>query len=178
MVLGSSTSSDMLNQTRNQNLSHIHNIINIGIGHIELAGSKLWVVSEINTLISELTTHLIDTVETTNNQHLEVQLWCNTHEHIHVQVVVVSLERLGGSSSCDGVHHWSLDLDKLLLVEVSADVADHLGASDEDVAGGLVHDQIEIALAVTLFLVLEAVVLVWKLVKTWCEQNDLRSKDR
>jgi hypothetical protein len=58
-----------------------------------------------------------------------------------------------------------------------ANVADNLGTSAEDVAGAVVHNQIKVALAEALFLVLESVVLGGNGVQARSQENDLGSED-
>jgi hypothetical protein len=41
-----------------------HNIVDVGVCHIKFAGGELRVMSEINPLISELTTHFVDSIDT------------------------------------------------------------------------------------------------------------------
>jgi hypothetical protein len=49
-----------------------------------------------------------------------------------------------------------LDFEEITLVEVLADVLDDLGTGDKSLARRVVHDEIEVAVAVTLLLVLVA----------------------
>jgi hypothetical protein len=90
---------------------------------------------------------------------------------------VVSGERLGSSTTGNLVHHRSLNLNEVALVEVSADPGDHLGSSDEDIAGLLVADEIEVSLAVSLLKILEAVVVIGKGVETRSQEDNLSRKD-
>lgn len=69
------------------------------------------------------------------------------------------LKRPRSSSTGNLVHHGSLDFGEVTAVQEVANVADNLGACTEDIAGAVVHDKIQIALAEALLLVLEAVVL-------------------
>jgi hypothetical protein len=91
---------------------------------------------------------------------------------------VVSGEGLGSSTTSNLVHHGSLNLNEVALVEVSADPGDHLGSSDEDIAGLLVADEIEVSLAVSLLEILEAVVVIGKGVQARSQENNLSGEDR
>lgn len=66
------------------------------------------VVGQIHALISELASHLVDSVQSTDNKHLEVKLGSDTEEHVHVEIVVVSNEGLGGGTTSNGVEHRGL----------------------------------------------------------------------
>jgi len=48
----------------------------------------------------------------------------------------------------DRLHHWRLDLKEAALIEEIADRLNQLGTHAEGLARGLVHDQIEITLAI------------------------------
>lgn len=65
-------------------------------------------MSQIHALISELTSHLVDSVQSTDNKHLEVQLRGDTEEHVHVKIIVVSNEWLSSGTTSNGVKHRGL----------------------------------------------------------------------
>lgn len=56
------------------------------------------------------------------------------------------------------VHHWCLDLEEISIIEEFSDVLDDLCPHYEDVACGIIHDEIKVALSVALLLVMKAVV--------------------
>lgn len=168
---------NVLHETRDQLFRQVHDVENIGVGPVELASREFGVVGQVDTLVTELTAHLVHTLQTTDDEHLQVQLGGDTHEQVHVVLVVVGDEGLGGGTTGDSVHHGGLDLDEIAGVEVVADVADDLGAGDEDVAGSVVHDQIQVALAETLLLVLETVVLRGDGVQAGSQEHNLLGED-
>lgn len=144
---------------------------------------------EIHALITELTSDFVHTVQTTDDKHLEVQLRGNTEVHVHVEVVVVGHERLGSSTASNGVEHRGLNGDKVPVIEPATDVGVNLGTGNKNIAGLLVHHEVQVALAETLLGVLEAIVVVGDLPSqsvsardspgsgtkhTWCRQGDSR----
>jgi hypothetical protein len=62
--------------------------------------------------LPELSANLVDPVEATDYKLLQVQLRCNAHKKLHVQLVVVCLEGTGGSATSNFVHHGCLNLNK------------------------------------------------------------------
>jgi hypothetical protein len=100
VVGGLVSTSDLLDQARDKLLGQIHHIEHIGVGPVEFTGGELRVVSKIDTLVTELTANLVNTLETTDNEHLEVQLRGNTKVLLLVKVVVFELVsvRLAGKS--------------------------------------------------------------------------------
>ena len=117
-------------------------------------------MGKVHRLISELSSNLVHSVQTTNHKHLEVKLRSDTQEHVHVQVIVVGDERLGSCATSNGVQHGCLDGNEVAVVEPTAHVAIDLGAGGEDVAGLVVHHQVEVSLAEALLGVLETIVIV------------------
>lgn len=78
--------------------------------HIEFARSEFGIVREIDALIPELASDLVDPVHAAHHQHLEVQLWSHPHVQPHVEVVVVGDEGARCRPAGDHVHHRSLNL--------------------------------------------------------------------
>ena len=48
----------------------------------------------VDALVSELSSDLVDAIDSSHDQHLVVQFRRDSHEQLHVQVVVVRHERL------------------------------------------------------------------------------------
>ena len=89
-----------------------------------------------------------DTVHTANNELLEVKLWGNTHEKLHVKVVVEGLEGSGCGATSDHVHHGGLNFDEVSIAqEVSKEVQDAV-ARGENLLDWVVNDQVKVALSV------------------------------
>jgi hypothetical protein len=92
--------------------------------------------------------------------------------------IVVSDERLGCRTTSNGVHHGGFNLDEVALVQEVANVRNHPRTGDHNIARLVVHDQIKVALAETLFLVLETVMFGWNGVKAGRKENHLGGEDR
>lgn len=172
------TTSDVLDEARNQLLGHVHKIKVVGIGPVELAGGEFGVVGKVNAFVSELATDLIDTLQATDDQHLKIQLWRNTHEQVHVQLVVVGNEGLCSRAAGNGVHHGSLNFGEITIVKEVADIPDNLSPGDDDAPRLVVHDQVEVPLAEALLLIVETVVLGRDGVQARREKDDLGREDR
>jgi hypothetical protein len=175
--LGLKAAADGLDETLDEVLSALHDIVDVGKSLVVLASGELGVVCKINALVTEDTAELVDLVDATNNQLLERQLSGNTKGKSHVKIVVVGPEGLSGGTT--GVLHenGSLDLVEAVVVEVVTDVPDDLGALDECVSGALVHDQVKVTVPVPLLLVLEAVVLGRNLVQAGRKEDGLVGED-
>ena len=151
---------DQLRQLAEQFFGQIHVVFVVSVGLVELEHGELGVVPGRNAFVTEVAVDLEDALEATDHQALEVQLRGDAQEHRQVQRVVVGLERLGRGATGDGLQHRRFHFEEVALVEEFADVADHLRTHTEGVAGFLVDDQVDVALAITLLGVGQAVVLV------------------
>lgn len=74
------------------------------------------------TFISELSSDLIDTVNTANDQHLVIKLRSHSHVEIHVEFIMVGSEGFGRCSSWDHVHERSLYFQEPKTVKEMSDV--------------------------------------------------------
>ena len=74
----------------------------------------------------------IDPVEAADQQPLEIQFGRDAQEEVHIEGVVMGLERLGRRPAGDGLHHRRLDLDIAALFEELADGLDDPGAEEKD----------------------------------------------
>lgn len=111
--------------------------------------------------------------ETTHYQHLEVELRCDAHKKVSVEVIVVGNEGASRSTSGDSVHHWSFNLGEITTVKVLSHVGDDLGSGVEDLPGAVVDDEVQVALSEAVFFVLEAVVFGRHSVQTRCKEDHL-----
>jgi len=94
-----------------------------------------------------------------------------------VEIVVMSDEWTGSSSSSDSVHHGSLNFKEVTRVEEATDVVDCLGSGDEGVSDVAVDQQIEVALTESRLLIFKSVVILGQIMEARREQHDLERKD-
>ncbi|KAI3476298.1 hypothetical protein L1887_62135 [Cichorium endivia] len=156
VVLDLVRASHRLDQARDHGLGDVHEVVHVGVGHVELADGELGVVRLVDRLVAEDASDLVDAVEAADDELLEEELGGDAHKEVELEVVVEGDKGLGGGAAGDLVHHGRLDLEEAEVVEEAADVVDDLGALDKDVAHVVVHDEVEVALAVALLGVGEA----------------------
>ena len=72
----------------------------------------------------------------------------------------MGLEGTGCRAACVGDQHGGLNLHEIALRQETADSGDDPGTLDEDIAGSVVHDEIDVALAIAHVGVLQAVELL------------------
>lgn len=120
----------------------------VSICPIELASCELRVMSEINTFISELLSNFKHSVNASNDKHFEVQLGCDSHEQLHVKIVMESLEGSSCGATWNHIHHWCLDLKEVSLSQEGTDKVDNLVSNLKSSSYSVVHNQIQVPLSV------------------------------
>src|SRR3989338_4060252 len=146
----------------------------ISVGHIELAGGELRVVGQIDTLVSEVATDFVNTLETTDHKHLEVELGSDAHEQVELEIVVMGHERLGGGTTSDHAHHRGFDLQESTGIEEIADVLDDPSTGFKGGASALVvAEDIQIALAIARLNIGDGLFDGRKHAETGCKQSQL-----
>ena len=134
----------------------------VRVGGVCLHRGELWVVREVGALVSELTTKLVDALKTANKQALQRKLGCNAQVVLGVQSVVVRNERLCVCAAKNLLENRGLNLHVTVCLHELADDGDDLGALAEYVADLGVHNEVNVALAITNLAVGEAVELLWQ----------------
>ena len=130
------------------------------VGLVQLQHGELGVVPGRHALVAEIAVDLVDPLQPTDHQALEVQLRGHAQVQLQVQGVVVGDEGLGRGTAGDVMHHRRLHFQEAAAVEPFAHRAHDPRALDEHLAclGG--DDQVDIALAVALLHIAQAVPLV------------------
>ena len=112
----------------------------------------------VHTLIAEVLANLIDTLETTYNEALQIKLGSNTHVHILIECVEVGDEWAGRSTTGNALQGRSLYLCIASVVEYAAQSAQYGCTLQEGILHAIVYDEVNIALTVTQLWIVELVV--------------------
>jgi len=169
-------------------LRELHLVAVRPVRAVELHHGEFGVVPNGNAFIAEVAVDLEDAFEAAYDETLQIKFRRNAQVHVHVERVVVRDERLGVGAARNRVEHRRLNFKEAVREHEAADRGDCLGAHEEAVAGVLVHDEVDVALAIAHFGVDEALVLVGqrtdvlrheaKLMGTDGEFARLRAKER
>ena len=127
---------------------------------VELHHRELGVVTDGDAFVAEVAIDFEDALEAAHDEALQIEFRRDAQVHVHVERIVVRDERLGVGAARNRVEHRRLDLEEAVREHEAADRGDGLGADEEAVAGVLVHDEVDVALAVAHFGVDETLVLV------------------
>ena len=112
----------------------------------------------IHTLIAEVLTHLVNTLEATHDEALQVKLCGNTHVHVLVQGIEVGDEWAGRCTTCDILQDRCVNLGITCFVEDATHGADDGGTLQERIFDTGIHNQVNIALTITQFRIIECVI--------------------
>ena len=151
---------DHVGQPLHRALDHDHEVVVVGVGDVQLQHRELGVVPRRHALVAEVAIDLVDAFEAADHQALEIQLRRDAQVHVHVERVVMRLERPRRGAARDGLQHRRLDFEEVHRVEEIAQVAQYPVARDEHGAALLVDDQVHVTLAITRVDVGHAVPLV------------------
>ena len=161
-----------------QLLGEVHHPRVLVVRGVELHHRELGVVANAQPLVAEVAVDLEHPLEAADHQPLQEQLRRDAQEHLDVERVVVGDERLGRRTARDHLQHWRLDLEERLADHELAHRGNGLAAHDEGAARVLVHDEVDVALPVARFLVLQPVELVGQRAQVLGQQPQLGAADR
>ena len=149
-----------LREFPHQLFREIHRVTEVGVGPVKLKHGELGVMASGQALIAEVAIDLKDFLEPPHGKPLEIKLGGNPQIHLHIQRVVVRNEGSRGGAARDGVKHWRLDLNELPLGKKLPDELNGGRTHSENLAHLRIHDEINISLPITHFLIDEAVIFV------------------
>ena len=143
-----------------QRLGQVHHLSVGNVSLIQLEHGEFGVVPGGHALVAEIAVDLVDALEAADHQALQVQLRRHAQEQVKVERVMVRGERLGRGTACDVMHHRRLDFEEAPCIQPAPHRSDDARTRDEDLARFGCHDEIDIALAVTLLDIGQAMELV------------------
>ena len=139
-------------------LSERHHPVVILVLYIKLHTSKLWIMETVHTLVTEVLTDFIYTLETTNNQTLQIKLCCDTHVHINVESIEVSNEWARTCTTSNTLQGRSFYLCITSLIEELTHGTQYGSTLQEGIFHTLIHNEVNITLTITLLWVFKLIV--------------------
>ena len=127
-----------------------HRVVVVGVRLVPLEHRELVRVLVRDALVAEVLADLVDALEPADDQPLQVELGRDPEIEVLLEVVPVGDERLREGAAVARLQHRRLDLDEAVGVEVAPDRRDDAAAGEEVGPRLLVHQQVEVALAVAL----------------------------
>ena len=112
----------------------------------------------VHTLVAEVLAHFIDTLETAHDESFQVEFRGDAHVHILIERIEMGDERTGRGTAGDILQDRRIHLRVAGLVEDAAHGADDGGTLQERVLHAVVDHQVNVALAIAQFRVVELVV--------------------
>ena len=115
-------------------------------------------MSLVHTLVAEVLTHLIDSLEASYDEALQIELSSDTHVHILIQRIEVGDKRTGRGTTGNVLQDGGVNLRITCTIENATQRADDGGTLQEGLLHALVHHQVDIALAITKLRIVELIV--------------------
>ena len=112
----------------------------------------------VHTLIAEVLADFINTLETTYDEALQVELSSDTHVHILIERIEVGDEWAGRSTTGNALQGRCLYLCITCVVEYAAECAEYGSTLQEGLLYAIINDEVNVALAVTQLWIIELVV--------------------
>ena len=152
-------------------LRHIHRGFHITVGHIAFHRCEFRIVIPVHAFVAEHMTHLVNTVQSADDQPLQIKLVGDAHIQIDVKGVVMSDKRpcvgSAGNRRQDRRVHLHVTV---VLFQHPFDLVYDLCSLDKSVANLRVHNQIHISLTIAKIRVLQSVPLVRQYLQGFAQQ--------
>ncbi len=142
---------DVLRDGGDEFFDQVGHEFKIGESPVGFEHGELGVVLAVDAFVAEVAVYLEDLAHAANQQPLQVKLRCNAQEEVDVEGLVVGGERLGRRAAGDGLHHGRFDFVEAAAFEEVADFAHDLAALEQNLAGVVVDDHVDVTLPVPRF---------------------------
>ena len=153
---------DLHGHAGHEALDALHRVRVVRVRLVPLQHGELGLVLVGHAFVAEVLAQLVDLLQPSDDEALEVELGGDAEVEVGVERVRVGHERLRESAAVARLQGRRLHLEEARVVEVPADRGDDRAAQDEVAAGVLVDEQVQVTLAVARLGVHEAVVRVRK----------------
>ena len=147
-IINGCASTDLLRQITEHTLCQLHHTIIVCVCLIQFHQGEFRIMSLIKAFIPENTSDLVYPLQSSDNQTLQVQFERNPKFFIFAKSIIMSDKRTSRCSSGIVYQHRSLDLHKAPAVQEIPDLSDNLGSLDKRLFYILIHNQVDISLAV------------------------------
>src|SRR5262245_41388201 len=154
-----------------------HRVREVGVRLVPLEHRELGLVLVRHALVAEVLTDLVDALEPADDETLEVELRRDAQVEVRLELGRVGREGMRECAPVARLQHGRLHLDEALLVQEPPNRADHTRPQHEEVPRVLVHEQVEIALAIAGLLVGEPMERVGERARVAGEDDQLVDRE-
>jgi len=139
----------LLSKISEHGLGKLHHSVVVGISLIEFHKCELGIMSGIDSFVPVHSSDLVYSLESADNESLEVELEGYPEFYILIKCIVVGLEGSGCCTARIGYEGGSFDLHEITAVKEVSYLLDDPGSSDKCILYFGIHDQINISLSVS-----------------------------
>lgn len=137
-----------------------HHVFEVGVSFVPFEEGEFGVVTVGDAFVAEDAANFVDFGDVAANDALEVKLEGDSEFDFEIVGVVVSKEGAGGGATGFELEERGFDFEVTAGIKESADFADDSGSVEELLAGFSVCDEVEVAVAIALIDIGEAVPLL------------------
>ncbi|VGP34123.1 hypothetical protein SB01124_03621 [Klebsiella quasipneumoniae subsp. quasipneumoniae] len=166
-----------LRQGAEQRLGQFDQVFVVRVRHVQFHHGELWVMAYRDPFVAEVTVDFKHAFEAADHQTFQIQFRRDAQVHIEIQRVVMRDKRTGGSAAGDHLHHRGFHFHKAAGYHELTHGREDLRADAERMARLFVSDQIQIALAIADFLILQAVEFIRQRAQGFGQQAQLGAVD-
>ena len=148
---------DFEDNGRDDIFSQSHHVFKIPVCPVDLHHGELRIVIGVHCLVPEVAGYLKNFLKSPDDQPLKVEFGCDPQEEFLVKEVVVRGKRAGICSTVNRLQDRGFELEKAVVIEIPSDEGDDPAPVPEYFPALVIHNQINVALAITLFDVGQAV---------------------
>lgn len=153
-------------------------VFKVPVSLVGFKGGKFRIVAVIHTFVPEIPVHFENPFKAAHDQALQIEFRRDTEVERHIERVQMGLERTGIGAAIERLEHRGLDFEESPVRQPLADGIEHLGTLHEGVTHVRIDDEIHISLAVTLFLVSEAMPLFRKRAERFGKEREGKDTHR
>ena len=135
----------------------VDDVFDVSIGLVGFNGCEFRVVAGIHAFISEVSGDFKNPFIAAHQEPFQIQFRCNAKVHGHVQGIEMGGEGFCIGAAIEGLEHRRFHFQEVMVGVPFADSRHHGSSLHEGVPDFRIHDEIQVSLAVALFLVCETV---------------------
>ena len=143
-------------QFRDHVFRNVDDIFQITVSLVQFDRRKFRIMTGIDAFITEAAVHFKNAFQAADEEAFEVEFRSDAQEDIHIEGIVMGLERTGRSTAGNGMEHRRFDFKEVAVIEVLTNAFDDFRTLDEGIRDFRIDDEVEVALTIARFLIRKA----------------------
>ena len=111
----------------------------------------------VHSLIAKVFSNFINTINPSNNESLKVKFIGNPQIEFLIQCIMMGSKRAGICTTIKRLENWCFHLQKFQVIQITTQKTNDFGAFYKSIPNVRVNDQIQMSIAITVFLISKCV---------------------